>query len=85
MLLSAGANPDAVRKGDTPLCIAAAAGEYDMVKILVDEGASVNFKDGIGDTPSMTARKFGRFKVLKFLEQCSNDRDKPDPELVRSL
>lgn len=70
MLLSAGAAPDPIWNQLTPLCYAAAEGDYDMVKILVEGGASLDFCNEEGYTPAMIARDNGHLKVFRYLEQC---------------
>ncbi|MGA8729464.1 MAG: ankyrin repeat domain-containing protein [Terracidiphilus sp.] len=66
VLLSHGANPNAVTKpgmetggfmrdcrtkGETPLHRAAAFGEVETIRLLIDAGATVDAKDAYGDTP----------------------------------
>lgn len=69
-LLSAGALPDG---GPTlkrsPSCRAAGYGHCEMAKILVDAGASIRFRDDWGETPAMLAKKEGRIRIFKHLEQ----------------
>lgn len=74
MLLSAGAAPDPIRNQLTPLCCAARYGEYDMVKILVECGASLDFRDKEGYTPAMIARDNGHLKVFRYLKRCRETR-----------
>ena len=56
-LLEAGANPDAVVNGNTPLMLAAKMGDIDAVKLLVDKGASIdnNALNSERRTPLMVA------------------------------
>jgi hypothetical protein len=66
VLLSHGANPNVVTKpgvetggfmrdcrtkGETPLHRAAAFGEVETIRLLIDAGAAVDAKDAHGDTP----------------------------------
>ena len=70
MLLSAGALPDGGPAcQDSPLCKAADDGCYEVVKILIDAGASIDFVNKEGKTPAMLAKERGNILVLKYLEQ----------------
>jgi ankyrin repeat protein len=46
-----GADPNAVLDGHTPLCWASQEGHTDVVRLLLDAGAEVNFSDPLGFTP----------------------------------
>ena len=85
LLLSAGALPDG---GPTlrysPLCEAAEYGRYDMVKILVNAGASINFRDEKGRTPSMIAKQRKHFRVFKYLEECRIKQEGAGREISES-
>ncbi|KAF6230804.1 hypothetical protein HO173_010920 [Letharia columbiana] len=77
ILLAAGALPDGgPMLKHSPLCEAAEYGEYDKVKILVNAGASLNFRDHKGRTPPMIAKQNRRFRVFKYLEQCRAEQEK---------
>lgn len=82
MLLSAGAAPDALMFGMTPLLFAARFGKLEMVQVLANAGASLDFKGANfynrlddGYTPYSIAKKNGQVKVFRFLEQFRKDRD----------
>jgi len=75
VLLSHGANPnvatipeaetggfmrDCRTKGETPLHRAAAFGEVETIRLLIDAGAIVDAKDAYGDTPLSWASWYGR-------------------------
>ena len=70
MLLAAGALPDGgpTLKG-SPMCRAAGYGHYEMVKFLVDAGASIHFRGDQGEALAMLAKKEGRIRIFKNLEQ----------------
>jgi ankyrin repeat protein len=54
--------------GTTPLMVAAASGELEAVKVLVDSGADVNGKDGVRQqTPLMYAAASNRAAVIEYL------------------
>lgn len=75
LLLSAGALPDGgPNLKSSPLCRAAEFNGYDLVKILVNAGASLDFEDDRGQTPAMLAKSSGNILVLKFLEQCRREQ-----------
>jgi len=83
VLLSAGMGPDALIDGRTPLFRAAEWGDYEMVKVLADAGASLNAKGAAhgnrfddGHTPYTIAKKRGHVQVFKFLEQFKKNRDR---------
>ena len=75
MLLSAGVAPDDLVDGTTPLWIAAQWGNFEVAEVLVNAGASFDFKDNKGYTPSMIAKKEGHIKMFRFLEQSRKDRE----------
>ena len=52
---------------ETPLCVAAKEGNLDMVNLLLEHGAVVNFKALSGYTPLMCAAEWGRTAVVKLL------------------
>lgn len=68
-LLAAGANPDAVVHGNTPLMLAAKLGNLELVKMLLDKGASVdnNALNSERRTPLMVAITSNRADVVGFL------------------
>uniref|UniRef100_A0A1I8FY78 ANK_REP_REGION domain-containing protein n=1 Tax=Macrostomum lignano TaxID=282301 RepID=A0A1I8FY78_9PLAT len=58
LLLEAGANPNAAdMDGNTALHLAAAASNADVIRLLLDAGASVRRYNRQGQTPSMVAEK----------------------------
>lgn len=68
-LIAAGADVSAgTPNGTTPLMVAAASGEVDAVKVLVEHGAEVNAKDGVREqTPLMYAAASNRAAVIDYL------------------
>lgn len=55
-------------KGDTALCIAAAKGHENVVKILLDANADRNLANKFGDTPLDLAVEGHHKKVAEMLE-----------------
>ena len=74
VLLSAGAEPDPISYQYTPLCYAAEDSHYEIVEMLVEAGASLDFRNEEGYTPAMIARDNGHLKVFRYLEQCRQSR-----------
>jgi uncharacterized protein len=68
-LIAAGADVSAgTPNGTTPLMVAAASGEVDAVKVLVEHGAEVNARDGVREqTPLMYAAASNRAAVIEYL------------------
>ena len=76
MLLAAGALLDGgPMLKNSPLCVAAKRGHYEIARILVNAGASINFRNDKGQTPLMLAKSHERFLVLKYLEQCRIEQE----------
>jgi ankyrin repeat protein len=60
--------------GTTPLMVAAASGEIEAVRVLVDNGADVNARDGVRlQTPLMYAAASNRAAVIAFLASKGAD------------
>jgi len=72
-LLARGADPNAIKLGTTPLHIAAGHGHFDIVKILVENGANVNAKDLMGFTPLHSAIMGNHLAIVKFLIENGAD------------
>jgi hypothetical protein len=83
---------------DSALMLAADAGNREMVKLLVDAGADVNYANETGDTPLSNACVDGSIEVVRYLlEKGANianvdlfgatifDRARDHPELLRFL
>src|SRR5688500_6285020 len=68
-LITAGADLKAgTPNGTTPLMVAAASGEVDAVRILIEHGSDVNAKDGVrAQTPIMYAAASNRAAVIELL------------------
>ena len=56
------------KSGMTPLMLASAFNDVDMVKYLIEEGADINSVDKYGMTALDYARKMGQGRVKDFLE-----------------
>lgn len=54
-------------RGDTPLHHAAALGQVEVAKFLVNIGAEINAENNGGGTPLYIAASFGKINVAKFL------------------
>jgi ankyrin repeat protein len=55
--------------GFTPLMHAAHAGNLELVRLLLENGADPNAKNGEGKTPLMFARENGRAEVAELLRK----------------
>jgi RNA polymerase sigma factor (sigma-70 family) len=84
-LLSKGANPNVTvawsdfKPGTLPLGGASANGKLEMVKLLLEHGASVNGKNGLGHTALFNAAMYGQVEAMKLLIDAGADvnaRDK---------
>lgn len=89
-LLSAGAAPnpsadpkprlgssyytDPVADRRTPLFWSAANGDFDMVKLFVEAGASLRFHNMGGITAAIVAMQNQHMKVFRYLQQCEKNR-----------
>ena len=69
LLLGKGANPDVTNsKGETPLMLAAGAGNDKLVKLLLNKGANVQVRSGAGETATAFAQRGGKAAILALLE-----------------
>ena len=60
----ANVNERDVRYGRTPLMWAAAYGDGDIVRLLIEKGADVNVRDNTGETALLEAVKYGKKAVM---------------------
>ena len=67
LLHFAGANINARGNCCTPLFLAAGEGRLDVVRYLLDEGADVNAREGLGNTALAEATYYGHIAVIKEL------------------
>ncbi len=67
-------------KGNTPLMLAVASKNKEMVKLLLDNGANINIKDKIyGYTPLIIAVRVGSIEIAKLLlDHCADINIKDD-------
>ena len=63
------------KSGMTPLMLAAAFNDTDMVKYLIEEGADINRVDKFGMTALDYARKMGQGKVKEYLESIGGKHE----------
>jgi ankyrin repeat protein len=67
-LLAAGARVDGEQGGDS-LIAAARANHVEVLRLLADAGADLNFKERSGDTPLGVAVEAGAREAVGFLEE----------------
>jgi ankyrin repeat protein len=68
LLIEKGANVNAKdSSGNTPLILAVAKKDIEIIKLLIEKGANVNSKNNYGDTPFMTAARNGDIETIKIL------------------
>ncbi|KAH6886747.1 ankyrin repeat-containing domain protein [Thelonectria olida] len=77
VLVAAGANVNAVNKGGngTAMHIAVTCGNHELVKFLVDSGASLDLKNCDGLVPLQMARVWSHFKTAEALMQHRDARE----------
>jgi cytohesin len=59
--------------GETPLTLAARDGQYETVKLLLEEGANVDARNLDGDTPLVLASAIGHIEVVQLLLENNAD------------
>jgi ankyrin repeat protein len=57
------------KNGNTPLMLASALGEVDMINLLIENGANVNAKNKDGETALSIAKAFGQFMAASALQK----------------
>jgi ankyrin repeat protein len=80
LLLSSGADVNAVSSGRTPLDVAAVEGDIRIAEILAEAGAELNAKDEFGMTPLHWAAQGGHDEVAAFLVSKGADMDAKNRE-----
>lgn len=95
MLLSAGAEFDQEFRYEpylferpvnrlTTIHMAAIYGQYEIVKLLVEAGASIEARDEDGRTPAMVAKQYDRTKIRLYLRRCEKNREEKKQEIPGS-
>jgi len=74
LLLKHGADPNYPNCPVPSLILAAANGQIDICKLLVDYHADINKTEGCGMTPLMVAARGGHIEVCKFLGEVGADK-----------
>lgn len=82
-LLSAGVNPNQMihKSRETPLHLSVTRGNYKIVKMLVEAGASIESRDSNGRTPEMVAKRKRYAKTWLYLRRCEKNREERKPEI----
>ncbi|CAN0203569.1 unnamed protein product [Ascophyllum nodosum] len=86
--LDAGANVDGhPQLGVSPLMIATSQGHFNIVKLLIEKGASVNYRNSSPENPSAVqlAIIYSRKEILEILLQAGADVDDPDSQGMTPL
>ena len=78
ILLSAGADANLTGRQNSPLSRAARWEDIDMVKALVEAGASIDFKNDKGKTPELIAKEDGNSRAFRYLEQCRKAKEEAE-------
>ena len=73
-------------KGDTPLTVAAAKCEEDVIEILLEYGADPDIANNMGDTPldlllASKTDSASRKRIMKMLEGAKRDKQASNPSL----
>lgn len=71
--LDRGMNPNVVENHETPLMIAARAGDFKIARVLIAFGADVNMRSQDGTTALMLAARHGHNEVVTLLLENSAD------------
>ena len=67
-------------RDETALIIASCQGHYEIVKLLIDEGAELDIQNDEGVTAQFCAVFFGQVEIVQLLNDAG-----ADPEIVNSL
>ena len=67
-------------RDETALIIASCQGHYEVVKLLIDEGADLDIQNDEGVTAQFCAVFFGQVEIVQLLNDAG-----ADPEIVNSL
>lgn len=92
MLLSAGAESNQVSRYNigifrpvlkrvTLFHMCVRRGRYEIVKLLVEAGASIESRDEDGLTPAMVAKRYRRIEIWRYLQTCEKDRQERKQEI----
>ena len=67
LLTHAGADPNATSRAPHPLALACQNGRINCARVLLENGANVNYTTPLGDTPIFLAAEFGHADCVKLL------------------
>jgi ankyrin repeat protein len=72
-------------KGNTALIYAAMHGDVGMVKLLIDRGASIDYRDKLGDTAMHWAAQHGSAEVIRLLAAAKAAADLTNKQGITPL
>ncbi|MBE9117549.1 ankyrin repeat domain-containing protein [Lusitaniella coriacea LEGE 07157] len=75
LLIEAGANPDLLVNGATPLMIAAESNCLDIANVLLQTGIDVNFRTENGQTALFFAARSGKIEMMQLLQNAGATGD----------
>lgn len=83
LLLSAGADIELEKNGNgwTPLFLAVIIGHLDVIKILIQNGASIK-RNRYGETPQDYAAQMGHMEIFEFLSKASSKKTRVEAKKI---